>query len=112
MAGDVGAWCEKAQAFGRTVTVKVKFADFHQVTRSRTFAALVARRDPLRQAGLDLVRLLFPPAQAVRLVGVSVSNFPASGASAEAGLSPGRPSLRFLLRSCPLREPLYSSPGR
>jgi DNA polymerase-4 len=25
---DVWSWCEKAQAFGRTVTVKVKFADF------------------------------------------------------------------------------------
>jgi DNA polymerase-4 len=86
MADDVWAWCQKAQAFGRTVTVKVKFADFHQVTRSRSFAALVARRDQLRQAGLDLVRLLFPPAQGVRLVGVSVSNFPAGGASAEAGL--------------------------
>jgi DNA polymerase IV len=28
MAADVWAWCEKARAFGRTVTVKVKFADF------------------------------------------------------------------------------------
>ena len=28
MADDVWAWCEKAKAFGRTVTVKVKFADF------------------------------------------------------------------------------------
>jgi DNA polymerase-4 len=28
MADDVWAWCEKARSFGRTVTVKVKFADF------------------------------------------------------------------------------------
>jgi nucleotidyltransferase/DNA polymerase involved in DNA repair len=34
MADDVWAWCDKAKAFGRTVTVKVRFADFRQVTRS------------------------------------------------------------------------------
>src|SRR6202011_4188949 len=42
MADDVWARCEKAQAFGRTVTVKAKFADFRQVTRSRSFSASVA----------------------------------------------------------------------
>src|SRR6266478_5463206 len=52
MADDVWAWCEKAKAFGRTVTVKVKFADFRQVTRSRSFSSFVARHDLLRQATL------------------------------------------------------------
>ena len=52
MADDVCAWCEKAGVFGRTVTVKVKFADFHQVTRSRSFPAAIARHDLLRQARL------------------------------------------------------------
>ncbi|MFN6936086.1 MAG: DNA polymerase IV, partial [Tsuneonella sp.] len=33
MADDVAAWCAKRQQFGRTVTVKAKFADFRQVTR-------------------------------------------------------------------------------
>jgi DNA polymerase-4 len=42
MADDVWAWCDKAQAFGRTVTVKVKYADFQQITRSRSFASVVA----------------------------------------------------------------------
>jgi hypothetical protein len=28
MADEVWAWCEKARAFGRTVTVKIKHADF------------------------------------------------------------------------------------
>jgi DNA polymerase-4 len=36
MADDVWGWCEKAQAFGRTVTVKVKYGDFQQITRSRS----------------------------------------------------------------------------
>ena len=75
MADDVWAWCEKAQAFGRTVTVKVKFADFRQVTRSRSFSSSVARPDLLRQASVELVRTLLPTVRGIRLLGVTVSNF-------------------------------------
>lgn len=75
MADDVWAWCEKAQMFGRTVTVKAKFADFRQVTRSRSFPAAVDQAEPLRAASLELVRSLFPPRLGIRLVGVTVSNF-------------------------------------
>ena len=75
MAADVWAWCEKAGAFGRTVTVKVKFADFHQVTRSRSFPIAIARRELLRQASVELVRTLLPVEKSVRLLGVTVSNF-------------------------------------
>jgi DNA polymerase-4 len=75
MADEVWAWCVKAQSFGRTVTVKIKFADFRQVTRSRSFAATVASQDHLRQASLDLVRPLLPPEMGIRLLGVTVSNF-------------------------------------
>jgi DNA polymerase-4 len=77
MADDVWAWCARTGAMGRTVTVKVKYADFRIVTRSRTFAAPVADHDALRTASLDLVRTLFPPTRAVRLVGVTVSTFDA-----------------------------------
>ena len=63
MADDVWAWCEKAKAFARTVTVKVKFADFHQVTRSRSFSTAIARRDLLRRASVELVRTLLPTSQ-------------------------------------------------
>jgi DNA polymerase IV len=75
MADDVWAWCEKAGTFGRTVTVKVKFADFHQVTRSRSLPTPIARRDLLRQLSVELVRSVLPAAKGVRLIGVSVSNF-------------------------------------
>lgn len=75
MADDVWSWCEKSQAFGRTVTVKVKFADFRQVTRSRSYSAVVMNHDQLCRTSVDLVRSLFPPAKGVRLVGVTVSNF-------------------------------------
>jgi DNA polymerase IV len=74
-ADDVWASCDKAKAFGRTVTVKVKFADFHLVTRSRSFAAPITRHDLLRRASIELMRTLLPPTVGVRLLGVTVSNF-------------------------------------
>jgi DNA polymerase-4 len=75
MADEVWEWCEKAGAFGRTVTVKVKFADFRQVTRSRSQASALTARAQLRQTSLDLVRTIYPPRAGIRLVGVTVSNF-------------------------------------
>jgi len=75
MADDVWAWCAKANAFGRTVTVKVKFADFHLITRSRSFSTAIAGRDLLRRASVELVRTLLPTSKGVRLLGVTVSNF-------------------------------------
>ena len=75
MADQVWAWCEKANAFGRTVTVKIKYADFRQATRSQSLSARITSPAVLRQISLDLVRTVFPPAQGVRLVGVAVSSF-------------------------------------
>jgi DNA polymerase IV len=75
MADEVWAWCEKTQAFGRTVTVKVKYADFRLVTRSRSFPNAIARHEILRQTSVALVRTLLPAQKGVRLLGVTVSNF-------------------------------------
>jgi DNA polymerase IV len=75
MADEVWAWCEKADSYGRTVTVKIKYADFQQATRSRSLASTVTAQAILRQISIDLVQSVFPLAQGVRLVGVSVSNF-------------------------------------
>ncbi len=75
MADEVWAWCEKAQAFGRTVTVKIKYADFRQATRSRTLPAIVTSQEALRDVSLGLVRTVLPPAKGIRLVGVTLSHF-------------------------------------
>jgi DNA polymerase-4 len=83
MADDVWAWCDKAKAFGRTVTVKVKFTDFQPVTRSRSLSAAIARHDLLRRASGELVRPLLPPTKGVRLLGVTVSNFDPAPADAD-----------------------------
>ncbi|MDQ0249369.1 DNA polymerase-4 [Sphingomonas kyeonggiensis] len=76
MAEEVWLWCEKAQEFGRTVTVKVKYADFQIITRSRSLTAgLVDRREALREMSLSLIRSVLPTPKGIRLVGVTVSNF-------------------------------------
>lgn len=75
MADDVWHWCEKTQCFGRTVTVKIKYSDFRQATRSRTLSIPVASRDLLHSVSRMLVRSVFPPVIGVRLVGVTMSGF-------------------------------------
>ncbi len=74
-ADEVWMWCEKAGAFGRTVTVKIKYADFRQATRSRTLARPVTDRPTLREVSSELVRSVFPPDKGIRLLGVTLSNF-------------------------------------
>ena len=64
-----------AQAFWRTVTVKIGYNDFRQTTHSRSQSAAVITNDDLRRAALKLIRSLFPPAKGIRLVGVTVPNF-------------------------------------
>ena len=75
MADDVWAWCEKTSARARTVTVKIKWADFQQATRSRSLPAPITDQETLRQTSLDLIRSVYPPRLGVRLVGVTLSNF-------------------------------------
>lgn len=74
---------------GRTVTVKVKFADFQQITRSRSSADPVAAQARLEQVSLDLLRPLFPPRLGVRLLGVTVSGLETGQQPAPAQLALG-----------------------
>jgi DNA polymerase-4 len=75
------AYAEEGRV-GRTVTVKLKYADFQRITRSRSVADPIASRAALEQISLDLLRPQFPPRLGVRLLGVTVANF-AMGPRAE-----------------------------
>jgi DNA polymerase-4 len=85
MADDVWAWCEKANARGRTVTVKVKWANFQISSRSRSVETAIETKDKLYELALGLIRSVFPPRKGIRLVGVTLSNFqsPTAGGDAE-----------------------------
>lgn len=69
---------------GRTVTLKLKFADFSQITRSHTSARGYRGIDAVRDGAMHLLESQCPVALPVRLIGVTLSGFdadpdPASG---------------------------------
>jgi DNA polymerase-4 len=70
----VWRYCEHSGIRGRTVTLKVKFANFQQITRSRTGQTQIATLSELEQLGCALLEPLFPVTKGVRLLGISVSS--------------------------------------
>ena len=79
--------CSRGSHAGRTVTVKIKYADFQQITRSRSGILPVASQAELEQIGLDLLRPNFPPRLGVRLLGVTVSGIDSGGQAERAQLA-------------------------
>lgn len=72
----VGASLRRHGCRGRTVTLKVKYTDFSQITRSRTLPEGINATETIFDVGCDLLREL-PLAQPVRLIGLGVSGFDA-----------------------------------
>ncbi|WP_262922002.1 DNA polymerase IV [Hymenobacter cellulosivorans] len=70
----VWEYCQRTDVWGRTVTVKVKYDDFQQITRSRTTLLPVSSKELLEQVCRELLTPLLPLTKGVRLLGVSVSN--------------------------------------
>jgi DNA polymerase IV len=64
---------ERAEARGRTVTLKLKHGDFSQLTRARSLPQPVASRDEFAGISRALLEELLPLAQPVRLVGLTLS---------------------------------------
>ena len=74
MADKVWRSCHARGVSGRTVTIKVKYADFRQITRSRTLSAPISDPAELRALALLLLEPLFPSPRGVRLLGVALSS--------------------------------------
>jgi len=70
---------ERGAPGGRTVTVKLKFVDFRQITRSRSATEAITTRTELERISLDLLRSCFPLVLPVRLLGVTISNLGGEG---------------------------------
>ncbi|MEO8723829.1 MAG: DNA polymerase IV, partial [Sphingobium sp.] len=80
---------EKAQAFGRTVTLKIKYNDFGIITRSSSLGAPVMNIGLLRETAHMLLAREYPVPKGVRLLGVGVHNM----SDAEAvQVAPSRPA--------------------
>ena len=72
VAGLAWARIERHPARGRTVTLKVKYNDFTQITRSRSFAQPVCDRAAFEAVAQTLLAGLFPVARGIRLLGLGV----------------------------------------
>ena len=83
----VWEYCEGSGLRGRTVTLKVKFANFRQITRSRTGQMQITTRNELEQLSNTLLEPLFPVARGIRLLGVSLSSLAAEEAEREREVS-------------------------
>ncbi len=70
----VWGYCEKSNIRGRTVTLKAKFADFQQVTRSRTMPVPVTTGAEIEGIVKELLEPLFPVSKGIRLLGVTLSS--------------------------------------
>ena len=68
------AWerIERAGVRGRTVTLKVKYADFTLITRSKSFASFVPDQAAFEAAGQGLLGSLLPVAKGIRLLGLGL----------------------------------------
>jgi len=67
--------CEAKALRGRTVTLKVKYADFQQITRSRTVGIAPGSASDVENIAVSLLEPLFPTAKGIRLIGVTMSTF-------------------------------------
>ena len=74
IAGKVWEYCEGSGMRGRTVTLKVKFANFQVITRRHTCQMQVGTRGELEELGNALLEPLFPVARGMRLLGIYLSS--------------------------------------
>ena len=65
---------KKARSSGKTLTLKVKYANFQQITRSKTNTNYYTEKD-IYQVSKTLLELIPKLEKGIRLVGLQISNF-------------------------------------
>ena len=74
IAGYAWARVERAEVAGRTVTLKVKYADFELITRSKSLPAPVCDEAAFLAVGQTLLGSLYPLPKGIRLLGLGLHN--------------------------------------
>jgi DNA polymerase-4 len=87
------AWqrIENNRVSGRTVTLKLKYADFRQITRSRSSDQYITQKSQLGALARDLLVPLLPVQQGVRLLGLTLSGLAEPGSTQDS--SPDIPTI-------------------
>ncbi len=66
---------QRSQKLGKTITLKVKYSDFSQITRSKTINEFFISKELIWESTLELIEQTFEKGKGVRLLGISISNF-------------------------------------
>ncbi|WP_420481792.1 DNA polymerase IV [Agrobacterium vitis] len=74
LAEKVWRYCEAHDIKGKTITVKIKYSDFSQATRSKTVAGYVSDIDMIMGIAEPLLASVFPFKHPVRLLGITLSS--------------------------------------
>jgi DNA polymerase-4 len=64
---------ERAESYGKTLTLKIKFSDFKQITRSKTIAATINNFEILHKTTKEIFSHLELGNKKIRLLGLAVS---------------------------------------
>jgi len=74
IADEVWQRTTEGNFYGRTVTLKIKYEDFTQITRSKTQTGFVNEFEQFWDTALELLSIVDLSEKKVRLIGLSVSN--------------------------------------
>lgn len=74
VAADLKQRLDAKQTYGRTLTLKVKYADYQQITRSRTVERSLKQLEHIQGLAEELLTLAELEQKKVRLLGLGVSN--------------------------------------
>src|SRR5690606_6769159 len=75
LAAKVSGRLVSKQLKGRTVTLKIKFGDFRQITRSRSLTGGIDSEEAILAEATSLLIQADIEGRPVRLLGISLSNF-------------------------------------
>lgn len=75
IAGLVHKRLQKNDLKGRTITLKIKYSDFKQITRSQSYLQPVSDLETIIQTTRQLLISTSPEGKPTRLLGISLSNF-------------------------------------
>lgn len=83
LAEKIWSYCETKGFSGKTVTVKIKYSDFTQATRSRSNALPFANGNDVLETAAGLLASVYPFKRSVRLLGVSLSSLTSDSADGD-----------------------------
>ena len=65
---------QKSKSYGRTLNLKVRYADFRTITRSLSFTAIIKSQEEISANALNLMSQVEGKEAGIRLLGIGISN--------------------------------------